>query len=83
MKVKVWMEMSIEVNDPVFAELSAIHAQPCGVGESEQYEKAIEAIEQATGYAFYDGAKDAIIDHSEPRITAVYDGETGTAILEG
>lgn len=82
MKVKVWIEMCVEVNDPVFVELSTIHAQPCGVGESEQYEKAIKAIEQATGYAFYDGVKDAT-DHSEPRITAVYDGETGTAILEG
>lgn len=82
MKVRVCIEMCVEVNNRVFTELSAIHANVCGVGESEQYEKAITAIEQATGYAFYDDAKDAI-DHSEPRITAVYDEETGTAILEG
>ena len=82
MKVRVGIEMCVEVNDPVFAELSAIHADVCGVGESEQYERAISAIELATGYAFYDDVKDAI-DHSEPRITAVYDEETGTVILEG
>lgn len=82
MKVRVCIEMCVEVNDPVFAELSAIHANPYGVGESEQYEKAIDAIEQVTGYAFYDDAKDAI-DHSEPRITAVYDEKRGTVILEG
>lgn len=36
MKVRVGIEMCVEVNDPVFAELSAIHADVCGVGESEQ-----------------------------------------------
>jgi hypothetical protein len=82
MKVRVCVEMCVEVNDPVFAELSAIHADACGVGESEQYERAISAIEQATGYIFYDDVKDTI-DHSEPRITAVYDEEMGTVILEG
>ena len=82
MKVRVCIEMCVEVNDPVFAELSAIHANPCGVGKSEQYEKAINAIEQATGYTCYDDVKDPI-DHSEPRIKAVYDEEMGTVILEG
>lgn len=82
MKVRVGIEMCVEVNDPVFAELSVIHANPGDVGENEQYEKAISAIEQATGYTFYDDVKDAI-DHAEPRITAVYDEETGTVILEG
>ena len=82
MKVRVCIEMCVEINDPVFAELSAIHANPCGVGKSEQYEKAIAAIEQATGYTYYDDVKDPI-DHSEPRITAVYDEEMGTVILEG
>lgn len=81
MIVRVMIEMNVEVNDPVFEELRAIHAEvKCGT--AEQYDHAIDVIEDATGYKFYDNAKDEP-DHTPVRIICVTDTATEIDILEG
>jgi hypothetical protein len=81
MIVRVMLEMNVEVNDPVFEELRKVHSKvECGT--AEQYDRAIDVIENATGYKFYDDAKDES-NHAPIRITCVTDTATEIDILEG
>lgn len=81
MIARVILEMNVEVNDPVFEELRKVHSEvKCGT--DEQYDHAINVIESATGYKFYDNAKDES-DHAPVRIICVTDTATEVDILEG
>ena len=81
MIARVILEMNVEVNDPVFEELRKVHSEvKCGT--AEQYDHAIDVIENATGYKFYDNAKDES-NHAPVRIICVTDTATEIDILEG
>jgi hypothetical protein len=83
MKVVVCMCKTIEVEDSssAMSDLLKIH-QNGGVGNPIQYEMAIETVEQATGYKFYDSVVDKP-NHEDWRITAVVDENFEDVILEG
>lgn len=80
MKVRVEVSCFMEIDNPILGELNTIHKSG-GIGTPEQYEEAIVAVEEATGFKFFDFDNDGI-EHSEFRIVGVYDTDDSEAILE-
>ena len=80
MLVCVNVSRFMEIDDPVFQELHDLHEKNTD-GTPEQYEKAISAIEEATGIKFFDFGRDGI-ENTEFRITNVYEANDYVPILE-
>lgn len=80
MKVCVEMACYVEIDNPILERLDTIHRNK-GYGTPAQYEEAVEAVEKATNFKFFDVARDDI-EHSEVRITGVYNTTDYDSILE-
>lgn len=80
MRVLVVVSRVMEIEDRVFKELHDLHVEDTD-GTTEQYEKAISAVEAATGVKFLDVDKEGI-ENAEFRITDVLCADDHIPILE-